>query len=64
MAKIKTYKQLSAELAEIIDWFEGEEVDLDEALEKYEQAARLMAELEQYLKTAENKVRRITAKFE
>ena len=62
--KTKTYKQLSDELAEIIDWFETAEVSLDEALEKYEQANKLIAELEQYLKTVENKVRKISVKFD
>ncbi len=59
----KNYQQLSAELAAIIDWFEGDQVNLDEAVVKYEQAMVLIVELENYLKTAENKVRKISARF-
>lgn len=60
----KSYKILTDELNQIIDWFEGDEVDLDEALGKYEQAMALIVEIEGYLKSAENKVRKITIKFD
>lgn len=63
-SKIKTYKQMNEELAEILAWFEGEQVDLDKAVAKYEQAMKLLAEMEKYLKTAENKIKKISAKFE
>ncbi len=59
----KNYQQLSAELAEVIEWFESDKVNLDEAVAKYEQAWGLIKEIEKYLKTAENKVRKITTKF-
>ena len=55
---------MNAELAAIIEWFEGDEVDLDEAIVKYEIALALIAEIEKYLKSAENKVKKISAKFE
>jgi exodeoxyribonuclease VII small subunit len=57
----KDYAQLSAELAAIIDWFETGDVDIDSAIGKYEQAVKLIAELEDYLKTAENKIKKISA---
>jgi len=56
----KTYAQLSQELADIVAWFESGEVDLDQAIAKYEQASMLISELENYLKIAENKIERIT----
>lgn len=60
MAKAgKTYAQLSAELVAIIDWFESGQVELDEAIDKYEQASKLIKQLEAYLKTAENKIEKI-----
>lgn len=59
--KSKNYKQLSEELAEIILWFESADVDLDKALEKYEQAERIMNQMQEYLATAENKIKKITA---
>ncbi len=54
---------MSAELAEVVGWFESNEVDLDEAIAKYEQALALISEIEKYLKTAENKIIKITTKF-
>lgn len=51
---------MNAELSEIIEWFESDKVSLDEAIEKYEEALTLIAEIEKYLKTAENKIKKIT----
>lgn len=62
--KAKTYQELSAELAETMAWFESEQVDLDKAIEKYAAAMTLITEMESYLKTAENKVKKLAAKFD
>jgi len=59
--KNKTYRQMSEELAELMAWFESEEVDLDEAVNKYKQAMDLIAQMEAYLKSAENKIKKISA---
>lgn len=63
MAQKKTYRQLNEELAQIIAWFEGESVDLDEAIIQYEKAAKILDEMQKYLKTAENKIKKITARL-
>lgn len=55
----KSYKQMSAELATILEWFENSEIDVDEALVKYEEATKLLVEMEKYLETAQNKIRKI-----
>lgn len=57
-----SYGRMLAELQEIIDWFESDDVDLDEALKKYQQANGLVDKLENYLKAAENKVRKVAGK--
>ena len=57
----KTYREMSEELDNILTWFESGDVDLDEAVKKYEQAQKLLDEMEKYLKTAENKIRKIAA---
>jgi exodeoxyribonuclease VII small subunit len=59
----KTYRQLSDEFAELAAWFESDDVNLDEAVAKYEQAMELLVQMEDYLKTAQNKVKKIAAKF-
>ena len=59
--KSKSYAQLSEELSELIAWFESDQVDLDAAIVKYDEATKLIAQMEKYLKTAENKIKKITA---
>ncbi len=61
MTQTKTYTQLNDELADIIAWFESDDVELEKAITKYEQAMKLIALMEKYLNTAENKITKITA---
>lgn len=52
----QTYHQLQAELAAILDRLQSEDIDIDTAVADYEQGLKVIAELERYLKHAENKV--------
>lgn len=63
-ASNKSYRQLSDELAEIMEWFESGEVDLDEAVARYKRAIELIEELENYLQNAENEIKKVTKNFE
>ncbi len=56
----KTYSQLNDELDQIISWFESDKVDLDNAISKYQQAIELISQIEDHLKTAENKIKKIS----
>jgi exodeoxyribonuclease VII small subunit len=60
----KNYRELSDELAEIMEWFESGEVDLDQAVAKYKHAIELINQLEDYLQNAENEIKKITKSFE
>lgn len=55
----KTYKQLRAELDEVLAWFDADNLDVDQAIVKYEQAIKLTNELQDYLKQAENKLTKL-----
>lgn len=55
---------MNDELSELLAWFESEQVDLDKAVAKYEEAMELVKQMQQHLKTAENKIKKISAKFE
>jgi exodeoxyribonuclease VII small subunit len=59
MSSDKSYKQLSEELDKIIAWFESDDVDLEHAIANYEKAEKLIGQMEQYLKRAENKIKKI-----
>jgi exodeoxyribonuclease VII small subunit len=51
------------ELEEIVEWFEREDVDLDEGLKKFERGLQLAKSCKSRLKDVENKVTEIKAKF-
>lgn len=60
----KSYRELSDELARLMEWFESGDVDLEEAIANYQKAMKLIGELEDYLKTAENQIKKITTNFD
>ena len=51
------------ELEEIAAYLESSDVDLDEAIAKFERGAALAGELKQYLASAENKVTQLKQDF-
>jgi len=59
----KTYQQMADELNGLIDWFESDQVSLDQAVDKYEQAMSLLKDMEDFLKSAENQVSKIALQF-
>lgn len=54
------YQQLRARLQAIVDWFESDEVDLEAAIAKYDEAAKLIAEIEKYLQSAKTRITKLT----
>jgi len=62
--KPPSYQQLSDQLAGLIEWFESDQVNLDEAVSNYQKAMELLNQRETYLKTAKNQVKKISAKFD
>ncbi len=50
------------EIEEINEWFQGEDIDLDEALKKYERGLELVEKCKNRLKEAENKFEEIKKK--
>lgn len=56
------YQKVKSELDEILAWFEGGEVSIDEALIKYEKAEKLLKQLDIYLNNTKNKIEQIIKK--
>jgi exodeoxyribonuclease VII small subunit len=51
----KTYQ----ELQKLVVWFEQEDVDLEEGINKFEEGIKLAKELKEYLNTTENKIKEL-----
>ena len=61
--KITTTSELQAELEAIIEWFESDEADIDQAAAKYERGLEITRELQAKLKTAENTITKLKQSF-
>ncbi len=59
VSKQKKFKDIFAELAQLSQWFSGEDMDIDEALKKYERGMELLKLARAELKTRENKFSKI-----
>ncbi len=60
--KEKTIAELQAELNQIIDWFESDDVELDEAISKFEVGQKIATELKLKLDKAELIIKKHTTK--
>lgn len=47
------------ELQKIVEWFEKEEVDLEEGIEKFEEGSKIVKDLKGYLEKMENKIKEL-----
>jgi exodeoxyribonuclease VII small subunit len=59
-----SYQTLASELDDILLELQQSDLDVDEAVKKYERGLMLIKELEKYLDEAENKVSQLKAKFQ
>ncbi len=57
------FSEAYKEIEEINEWFQGEEIDLDEALNKYERGMELINNCKNRLKEAENRFEEIKKKY-
>ncbi|MFH1632081.1 MAG: exodeoxyribonuclease VII small subunit [bacterium] len=62
--KDPTFAEAFAELEKLTEWFETEEVDLDEGLEKFERGLELAQVCKKKLAEVENRVVKLKEKFE
>ncbi len=59
-----SYQEIAAELDALVAWFQSEDVDLNEAISKYERGIDLVAQLEERIATAENKIEKLQQRFD
>lgn len=60
---MKTTAELQAELEAIIDWFESDDVDIDQAAKKYEKGMELATELQKRLAETKNTITKLKQSF-
>ncbi len=63
MAEKFNFKKAYEKIEEINEWFQGEDIDLDQALEKYKEGMELIEKCRERLKQTENKFEDIKSKY-
>lgn len=58
-----SYNELKQQLDHVMEELEREDLDVDKAVEYYQKGLELVQAIEKYLKSAENKVTELKAKF-
>lgn len=58
------YQVLKTELESVMAQLQAEDLDVDKALNLYERGLELVRQLDNYLKTAENTVHELKARFD
>ncbi len=64
MTKNKTLQQKLEELDQLVAWFEGDDIQIEQALKKFDEAEKLADEIGNELKSAKNKIEVIKKKFD
>jgi exodeoxyribonuclease VII small subunit len=60
----KTIQEKIAELTKMVEWFDSDEFKLEAALDKYQVAEKLAAEIEQDLSSLKNEIQIVKKKFD
>lgn len=61
MADKDDYQAMSARLDEVLVTLQSPDIAIDEAIKLHEEGGKLIAQMQAYLKTAENKIKKLTA---
>ncbi len=62
MSTVKNYNEMQNELNQIIDDLQSGNIDVDNAMTKYDRGQLLIKDISDYLKKAENKITNIKNK--
>ena len=60
----KTISEKMKELSALVAWFESDEFELEQALDKYKEAEKLAGDIEHDLSTLKNEVTVLKKKFD
>ena len=56
MSKEKSLKELLAEFEKVVEWFESEDLTIEEASEKFKEASDLAEVIKKKLETSKNQI--------
>lgn len=60
----KSIKQLTDEFEEILAWFDCDDIDIEQATQKFEQAVKLAETIKKHLNESKNKIEIVKQKFD
>lgn len=60
----KTIQQQIQELQRILDWFDGDDFELEDAIKKYHKAEQLASAIDQRLNDVKNEITVLKQKFD
>jgi exodeoxyribonuclease VII small subunit len=60
MTKTVDYSAMSARLDEVLTALQAPDIAIDEALKLHEEGSKIVADLQTYLETAENNIKKLT----
>ena len=63
-SKNKSIQDKTAELTNLVSWFDSDEFQLELALDKFKQAEKLAADIENDLTTLKNEINIVKQKFD
>lgn len=64
MSKTKKLSEKLAELDKLVSWFDNEDLDIDEAIEKFDEVGTLTGDIKAELEVLENKITVLKQKFD
>lgn len=62
--KKRSIAEKTAELDELVSWFDGDDFELEQALEKFKDAEKLAQEIEKDLAALKNDINVVKARFD
>lgn len=60
----KSIQEKTAELSELVSWFDSDKFELESALDKFKAAEKLAAEIEKDLTSLKNEIQIVKKKFD
>lgn len=63
MSETKSINELMAELDALLVWFNSGEVDIDEAVKKFDEATKIADQIKERLAETENRIKEIELKL-